>query len=111
MLMDMRAMVTDLTALGAYEPALEAYTLTRLEEQRTGRVKSTTTWDTELLEAAAAAREAVTPEAAAAAVSRATRVDIPQRASRAIELAKTTVALSQQPETAPVARTANRSSE
>ena len=103
MLMDMRAMVTNLTALEAYESALEAYTLTRLEEQRTGRVRSTAAWDAELLQAAAAAREALSPDAAAAAVTRATKVDVPQRASRAIELANTTVALSRQPGPAPVA--------
>jgi predicted ATPase/DNA-binding SARP family transcriptional activator len=102
MLMDMRALVSDLASLEAYESALEAYTLTRLEEQRTGRVRSTAAWDAELLEAAAAAREAVTPDAAAAAVSRATGVDAPQRASRAIELAEATVVWSREPGNAPV---------
>jgi predicted ATPase/DNA-binding SARP family transcriptional activator len=102
MLMDMRAMVTDLTALQAYEPALEAYTLARLEEERTGRVRSTAAWDAELLESAAAAQESLTAEAAAAAIGRATNVAVPQRASRVIELAETTVAGAPQPGNAPV---------
>jgi tetratricopeptide (TPR) repeat protein len=101
MLMDMRGMVTDLASLGSYESAIEAYELVRLEGERTGRVGNTAAWDTELLESVATARDAVTPEVAAAAVGRATRVDVSQRANRAIALADSTVALSR-PGTAPV---------
>ena len=74
MLMDMRGMVTDLASLESYESAIEAYELVRLEGQRTGRVGNTAVWDAELLESVAAARDAVTPEVAAAAVGRATKV-------------------------------------
>jgi tetratricopeptide (TPR) repeat protein len=94
MLMDMRGMVTDLASLGCYASAIETYELIRLEERRTGRVGNTAAWDAELLGSVAAAREAVTPEAAAAAVARASQVDVSQRASRAIELAESTVAVS-----------------
>jgi tetratricopeptide (TPR) repeat protein len=94
MLMDMRGMVTDLASLGSYASAIETYELIRLEERRTGRVGNTAAWDAELLGSVAAAREAVTPQAAAAAVSRASKVDVSQRASRAIELAESTVAVS-----------------
>ena len=100
MLMDMRAMVTNLAALGSYEAALEAYEFARLEEHRTGRVGSTAVWDAELLESVAGAREALAPEVAAAVVRRATKVDVPHRASRVIELAEAALALSRQPETA-----------
>jgi threonine synthase len=86
-------LVTDLTSLEAYESALEAYALARLEEQRTGRVRSTAAWESELLDASATAREALTPDAAAAAVARATKVDVSQRARRTIELAEATVAV------------------
>ena len=93
MLMDMRAIVTSLAALGSYQPALEACELIRLEEQRTGRVGNTDAWDTDMLRSVTAAREALTPEAAATAINRATRVDVALRAGRVIELAESTVAL------------------
>lgn len=90
MLMDMRALISDLAALEAYESVLEAQELVRLEERRTGRTGTTRVWDAELLEAVAAARHAVTPEVATAAVSRASQVDGSQRVSRMIELAEAT---------------------
>jgi tetratricopeptide (TPR) repeat protein len=93
MLMDLRALATNLSHLGDREGALEVAELVRLEEERTGRVGDLPASVEWFGEAVATARELVSPGAAESAAMRAREVPADRRAEHALELAERALGL------------------
>ena len=91
-MMDMRDVATSLAGIGEYDQALEVHELIILEERRTGRVGTMPNAFQWLADAIGTARHAVTAEVASRATARAADVAVAHRASRVLELARTSAA-------------------